>query len=399
MHIGFFTDSYLPRLDGIAISVETFRKNLEDLGHKVYVFCPERPGPFQPPSPRIYRFKSLPALLYDEYRNTFPFTPKNIKTIEKLQLDIVHIHTPLQIGILGHYIAHKFKIPLVTTCHSDPGLFQEYGWLKNVISIVAGITLLMPQQNNHRKLINPTNFNSVLKSYLNQYALIIAPSDKIKKSLIRLGVKARTEIIATSFDTSLIPKASKRFSQRQKLGLSSHVVFISTSRHVKEKRLDFILNAFAITARNHPEYFLLLIGDGPKNTELRNLTKNLGINQQVKFLGKLERGDLIACLQAADILVSASLRETQGLVINEAAAVGLPVIALESDINPILQDNKTGLIPSNNIKDYAAAMQQLASNPDMRRQFGVLAKKLAEKYTPINQAKRLEKLYLELTPK
>lgn len=398
MRIGFFTDSYLPRLDDIAVSVETFREHLEELGHEVYIFCPQRPEPFEEPSPRIYKFKSIPALLYDEYLNTFPFLRKHYRAIAELNLDIVHVHTPLQLGILGHIVARKCNLPLVTTCHSDPDLFKDYKWLKGVIAATSAVTLLLfPRNKNKRRLANPLSFKAQLRAYLDQFDLIVVPSEKIRKSLRRLGVGVRTEIVPTGFDLNLLPAKSSRISERHKLGLSEEdVALISTSRHVREKRIDFLLQAFALACANHPNYVFLLVGDGPKEKKLARLSKKLGISRQVQFLGKLGRNELLATLEAADILVNASFRETQGLVFNEAAAAGLPVIALENDINPILQHGKTALIPANTAEDYARAIEDLCSDAHKRREFGKRARELALSYSSSNQAKRLEKLYLEL---
>ena len=91
MRIGLFSDSYLPRMDGIAISVESFRLGLEALGHTVFVCCPKRPEQFDEPNNRIYRFSSLPSFSYEGYRDTFPFMPEHIRSVNSLRLDIIHI--------------------------------------------------------------------------------------------------------------------------------------------------------------------------------------------------------------------------------------------------------------------------------------------------------------------
>lgn len=398
MRIGFFTDSYLPRLDGIAISVETFRKYLERLGHEVYVFCPERPEPFAPANDRIYRFKSYDAMLYDEYRNTFPFTKKHIDTIKRLNLDIVHVHTPLQIGMLGNYMARKQKIPVVTTCHSDPGLFKDYIWLKGVFGLASGsVSLLTPHHTKRPHLANPLSIKHQIKTYFNNFDAIISPSEKIDRHVKDLGIKTRSEVIATGFDTDLMPKENQRDIKRKELDIKEDaVVFVSTSRHVKEKRIDFILHSFALAAQDKPNYLLLIIGDGPEHKKLLKLSAALNIKDQVKFIGKQQRNDLVATLQASDVLVNACLRETQGLVFNEAAAVGLPVIALESDINPLMIHEKTSLIPQGTPEAYAAALRRLGDNSSLRLKYGAEAKKLALKYDSENQARELVKVYEQL---
>lgn len=399
MRIGFFTDSYLPRLDGIAISVESFRKHLEELGHEVYVFCPKRPGEFTEVSKRIYRFNSTPAFIYDEYRHTFPFAPKHLTFIKKLNLDIIHVHTsPLQVALLGHIAARRYNIPLVSTAHSDPGLLNDYGWLRAVFSFGANTTLMFapkPRQRPH--IVAFRGQNELLKQYFDQFDRIIAPSAKIRGSIQELGVSAQIEIIPTGVDLKQMPPSTARQSQRKALGLKpTDIAFVSTSRHVKEKRIDFLVRAFAVASQNMSNCVFLIIGDGPMKSRVERLANKLGVTSKIKFMGRLEHKTLLETLAAADVLVNGSLRETQGLVFNEAAMVGLPVIALEADINPIIQHEKTGLITDDNLFNFSQAMIRLATDDRLRQRLGKHARELAKAHSAAIEAKKLIKLYKQL---
>src|SRR5262245_55828113 len=139
MRIGFFSDSYLPRNDGISLCTETYRAGLEALGHEVFVFCPKRPEPFVEPTKRIYRFRSLPSVFYEGYRDTIPVRGKHRRYIASLNLDIIHTFTPTQIGVLGMHLAKKHHIPLVTTSNFDVDLIHEYKlmWLAGFIGMTA----------------------------------------------------------------------------------------------------------------------------------------------------------------------------------------------------------------------------------------------------------------------
>lgn len=401
MRIGFFTDSYLPHIDGIAISTELFRKSLEKLGHEVYIFCPKWPKPYVEPSQRIHRFKSIPAFVYPDYRVTFPFGRKHHKLIAELDLDVIHVHTPLPVGAAGLRIARRLDLPVVYTSHVDMDLFvREYKWVKYVLP--SPLSLVEPWifTKNKPTFTKFLDWKAHTKAWLEQFDFIVSPSKKVSKSIDSMDVHTRKVIIPTGFDFDALPGAQERTQQRKRLGLTSgQIVFISTSRLVKEKRIDFLVQAFARAVGSRPDLKYLIVGDGPERSKLEHFVSSLGVSDSVYFLGMLDHDDVIKKLQAADIMLNACLRECQPLVINEAAASGLPIIALEEDIGPVVSAQKTALIPKNTLEDYAQAMQELADSSTKRQQFGGRAKELALANNSQRQAKRLEELYIDLINK
>ena len=105
MRIGFFSDSYLPSRDGIAISVETSRQQLEAMGHEVYIMAPAPSLRYKEKNKRVIRFPAVKGLFYEDYLTSLFFPPQALRKIEKLKLDIIHFHTPGQMGFLGAYYA------------------------------------------------------------------------------------------------------------------------------------------------------------------------------------------------------------------------------------------------------------------------------------------------------
>ena len=119
MRIGMFTDYYLPVKTGVSTSVESFREQLELMGHEVFVFAPSDSIRVREENERIIRFPALKGLFVENYMTSVFFPPQQIRKIEKLNLDIIHFHDPSQIGLLGVHIALKNNIPLVSTYHTD----------------------------------------------------------------------------------------------------------------------------------------------------------------------------------------------------------------------------------------------------------------------------------------
>src|ERR1035437_5087340 len=135
MRIGFFTDFYRPQINGISFSIDTFREEMEKLGHEVYVFAPA-PGlrRYKEKDKRVIRFPSLKGIFFDDYLTSLFFPPQALSKIEKLKLDIIHCHTPSQIGLLGVYFAVHSDTPLVMTYHTD-----LYEYVKHYPGVLPGI--------------------------------------------------------------------------------------------------------------------------------------------------------------------------------------------------------------------------------------------------------------------
>src|SRR6266404_6300358 len=114
MRIGIFSDRYLPQTDGVSYSIETFRVELEKLGHEVFVFAPRPSWRYKERSKRVIRFAAIKGMVWEDLLTSFYFPPQALKQIEKLNLDIIHYQTPGPVGLLGAYYALKYHMPLVT---------------------------------------------------------------------------------------------------------------------------------------------------------------------------------------------------------------------------------------------------------------------------------------------
>lgn len=411
MRIGFFTDSYLPRADGVATGVEAYRAGLTKLGHTVYVFCPKRPEPFKEPTKNIYRFRSVPSLSYENYRDTFPFRPKHIKLIKSLNLDLVHTFTQIQIGLLGMYIARREKIPLVTTCMADFELVKEYRRL-----IPGSLAIMLATAIASRKFMSGSEVKSLFRPanqadgwrsrtiktaaafYSNQCEAVTVPSIKVKKAIDKY-MKKPSVVIPLGTDLGMIPKNPDTKSIRSKYKIPvNKVAFVSSSRLVKEKRIDFLLNACSKLSENDREKsVLVIVGKGPHENYLKKLVEDLGLGGKVIFTGMLEYSELIKVISACDIHVHASIFETQGLVLNEAAGAGLPIIMIDRWVNPVLQDGRNGFFAADNVLDFSRKMSKLLNDKKLRLKFGKQSKVLAKQTSQEKVSKELESLYKSLT--
>jgi len=382
MRIGFFTDTYLPVVHGVVISIETFRKSLEKMGHKVFIYAPHVPG-YKDKNPNVFRFESIRVIEKPEMRLALPFLPKDhTGKVLDFKLDIAHAHTPFSMGFLAKYIADHQKIPLVYTHHTH---YPEYAkfYIKE-------------------KIITPLLARFLSAWYSNMADVIIAPSYKIKKLLQEYGVKKKKPIYV--LPTGVNPKVFKP-SRRIKLRLRKKLkifpksrILVFVGRMGKEKNPEFLLRVMGEILKRNNDVFLLMVGDGPALKEFQKISQKLGIENNVIFTKAVPYKEIPDYYQASDIFVFASLTDTQGIVILEAMASGLPIVALkDAAFQEVVVYNKNGfLIKKASTKIFANIILKILNDSRFYRKLSHNSRKFAYAFSEENQAKKLLKIYKNL---
>ncbi|HPU44231.1 MAG TPA: glycosyltransferase, partial [Dictyoglomaceae bacterium] len=324
MKIGYFSDTYRPHKNGVATALSIQKKAFEEEGHELHLFIPYIPNSSQ--EKNVYKLLSVTFPFQKEHRIAVPFSLKYDLLLNKIDLEIIHTHTPFSLGIFGWYEARKRKIPLVHTYHT---LFTEYAYY---------IWDHFPEFIK-KHLITEENAKDIAiwmsRAYCNLCDLIIAPSTKVKKLLVDFGVKSPIEILPNGLDLRDFKPIKKNLA-REKLNLPKNAtILLFVGRLGKEKNIEYLLKVekWLKVNTSYPIY-LVIVGDNPDKRVLEGLkkeAKELDIEDRIKFTGYLEYKDIANAYFASDIFVFSSLTETQGLVVLEALTTGLPVVALQDE--------------------------------------------------------------------
>jgi len=327
MNIGLFADTYFPQINGVATSTKILEQELTKLGHKVYIFTTTDPkAPKNEPG--IYRLPSMPFTFLPSHRMTFIYPPKLLAGMKKFNLDIIHTQTEFPIGIFGRIVSSFYKIPSVHTYHT---MYEDY------VHYIA---------NGH--LITPKMAQRYSRVFCNKANAVIAPADKAKDYLEKIGVKKPVSVIPTGllFEPFMRGKYSQDELNSAKLSVGlnlSDPVIVNIGRIAQEKSLDVVVNQMPAVLRSLPNAKLLIVGDGPKRLELIELSKSLGIEHSVLFPGAKPWSEIGKYYQLGDVFVSASTSETQGLTYVEAMAAKVPVIAKKDrSVENVIIDGVTG---------------------------------------------------------
>jgi glycosyltransferase involved in cell wall biosynthesis len=321
LRVAIFGESYLPYLSGVTVSTETLARGLGVLGHQVLLVVPRpRKGSAagsagaRGPDPEVawlpsYRVPPAPP----GYRMPVPVRSRALRRAIEFAPDIVHANSPFASGLMARAVARRVGAPLVFTHHTR---FGDYGHYLGPLAPVSGRAA-----------------EAWLAAFWAGCAGIVAPSEALAAE-IRAGLgEGRTPIvraIPTGIDVAAIgalPEGHPRRRAGWPVGTS--VVLVSLGRVATEKSVDVLVAAFAQAAPRRPRLRLLLVGGGPAEEAVARQATAFGLGDRVHVTGRLARDEALALVKACDVFLFASQTETQGLVLAEALAAGLPVVAVD----------------------------------------------------------------------
>ena len=306
LRIAMFSDSALPVINGVSISVDALIQELRNQGHSVHLFAAKFPR-HQDSDPNTYRLRSMNLPLTKNYPVAIPPYHPALRHFRRFQFDIIHTHTPFILGMVGLRWAESHDIPIVSTYHT---LYDRY----------AHYIPILPRRYVRFRIAKHTNF------YYNRVAHVITPTDASEKWLLRHSVFSPTTVIPTG---TLRRLSLDRTESRTQLGLSPDTrMLLYVGRLAQEKNLTMLIRSVHRVLLNDPKARFWLVGDGPYRDECVRLARSLGVGDRIRFVGFVERSEVDRYYAAADLFVFASISETQGLVIQEAMTYGLPTVAV-----------------------------------------------------------------------
>lgn len=383
MRIGLFTDTYPPYINGVSTSVLMLKNALEKKGHQVFVVTVnnENMEYKTEENETIIRIPGIPIGIYD-YRLTSIYPIKAVKTIKKWNLDVIHSHTEFGIGTFARFMSKQYNIPLVHTYHT---MYEDYihyitkGYFdKSSKKIVEYLTLFYCDKTAN-ELIVPTK-----KTY-----------DLFKE---KYEVNRNIHIIPTGIEIdrfyieNVDKQKIKELKQKYQI-LKDEFIIIFVGRLAKEKNIEFLIENHKDIIKHNSDVKLLIIGDGPDIEEYDKLIKKLKLEGNVILVGKVPYDEMPNYYQLADIFVTASKTETQGLTVIEAMAAGItPVCIKDESFENVVIDGLNGHI-FNNKNEYVKIINKLVDNLDELTTLAKQARLNAEAYSSKYYAERVLDVY------
>lgn len=373
MNIAMFSDSYYPYVSGVVRSIELFRQELQQLGHNVYIFAPSYRR--QQEEEGVFRFPSITAPTHKDFSLALPFAPGVGQKLRDLKIDLVHCHSPFLLGNVGARTARRHNLPLVFTHHTMYDLYVHY------IPLFPGLA---------RRLVL-----GFVRRFCNRCNLIITPTNVVAKRLRELGINAPMRAIPTGLKLEEFSNPDTGWLRREYGIGPEEKVLLCVARFGKEKNLDMVLEAFRLINRTCPASRLFLVGLGPLESELRTTAAGMGLASRVTIIGQaLPRRTLTNYYAGADLFIYAATTETQGIIVGEAQAVGLPVVAVGANgIAEMVNEGFDGFLTPPSAAALAEKALLLLKNEELRQRLGSQALESARNISAPATAARMANAY------
>ncbi len=377
MKILFISDVYFPRVNGVSTSMQTFRHELRAQGHTVHLIVPEYLTTSADESD-IVRIpaRNIPMDPEDRFMR-YGAAMQHLKRLRQERYDLIHIQTPFVAHYLGVKMARLLGIPCVETYHT---FFEEY--LYHYIPLVPRKLMRLAARRFSRHQGNSLNG-------------MVVPSNPMLQVLKDYGITTPMQVIPTGIETARFTPGN-RAAFREKRGIAQdRPVLLFLGRVAHEKNIGFLLKAAACVKKEIPDILFIIAGEGPARTALEQEAKILGLNDNVQFIGYLERQtELNDCYRAADIFIFASRTETQGLVLLEAMAQGTPVVSTaELGTLDVLKNGAGVWIAKEELADFSGKIIRMLTDGEARNSLGDLGREYAREWSASRQAERMAEFY------
>ena len=363
LRIAVFSNAYKPTISGVVTSLSLFRQGLMARGQHVHIIVPEVEG-YEDDEPYVYRFPAFLDLTREfDVSLTLPLKRTMQHTIKGIKPHVIHSHHPHLLGDLAARYAEDLKVPLVFTFHAR---FDEF--VRHQVPLFGDLASHVAR--------------GVVQDHLDHCSQIIVPTASIQQLVYEdYKVDVPVTILPTPIDLTRLGDLNPA-RIRRRYHLEGQQVLLYVGRMSPEKGLQFLIDSFARVAERNPKTLLVLVGRGPHVKSVQDHVQSLRIQDRVMFTGAAPHDQIPHFMAAADLFVFPSRAETQGLVLVEAMATGLPVVALHgTGSDDVLADTGAGVLAQPDEAAFAEAILRTLADPDRLATMGQAARRAAQRYS------------------
>lgn len=354
-------DAYKPHVSGITNYIDLNKRYIEKAGHDVFVFT-FGDQDYHDDELRVVRSPGLP-IVNSGYYLSFSYNRAAKKLLQTM--DVVHVHHPFLSGRLALRYCEPLRIPIIFTNHTRYDLYAQ------------AYLPLLPEE------ISDSFLQAYMPPFCEAVNLVISPSAGMANILREMSVTAPIAIIPNGVELHLFYKAEPQL--RADFGFTpDDILLIYTGRLATEKNLLFLLQAFAGVAQALDNVYLVVVGGGQKQieTEIREITTRLKIDERVRFIGMVTYEKLPSYLAMCDAFVTASVTEVHPLSVIEGMASGLPVMGIYSPgLSDTIEDGITGFLAIEDMAAFTAKLTRLCLDRDLRKKMGSAAHQASTRYS------------------
>jgi glycosyltransferase involved in cell wall biosynthesis len=374
------SDVYFPRVNGVSTSIQTFRRDLAAMGCECWLVAPRYPHDWHDDA-KVLRQPSHYLVFDPEDRMLAARTTLAVCRDVARRVDVLHVQTPFVAHWAGTKVAREAELPVVETYHT---FFEEY--LHHYLPLWPAAAARAFARRVSRRQCDAVD-------------AVVAPSQQLAAVLRGYGVERRIETIPTGLDhTEFAGGNGSAFRARHGIPTERPMMLL-VGRVAHEKNIGFLLRVLAAVRRSVTDVLFVIAGEGPALPALRRQAAADGLAANVLFVGYLDRrGALLDCYRAADVFVFASRTETQGLVLLESLALGVPVVSTAVlGTEEVLHGAAGAIVVTEGVEEFAAAVVRVLGEPALRAALASAGRDfVARRWSSVEMARRLLLLYEEL---
>lgn len=379
MKILITTDLYTVKTNGVVTSLKNLREELLSKGHEVRVLTfSEGLKSYINNEEGVYYIKSVPiGFIYPNVRMPISYHNSLVRELVAWKPDVIHSQCEFFSYQFAKRIAKLTGAPLIHTYHT---MYEDY------------VGYVFPSKRFGKYFVK--NFSRIRLKNAN---VVIAPTTKVAKTLRSYGLKNEIDVVPSGVSLkqhNYKMSPEERAEKRRALGIpEDHNVVLNLGRLGTEKKLDELVEYFALVLKLHDKLTFLIVGDGPAKKSLEDLASKLGVRDHIIFTGMVAPTEVQMYYQLADLFVSASTSETQGLTYIEAAANGLPLLCRKDEcLCDIIIDGENGY-QYTTVDEFQKELNDIIGDSSWRENAGKRSKEIAEIFDKSHFGDTMETIY------
>ena len=420
MRIGLFTDTYRPAQNGVVVVVDVTRRELEAMGHEVYVFAPSanlfnQVAETDKNDDHLIHFPTIRGAGFKEGQLSVFFPPHLLNKVRELKIDVLHFFTAGQMALFCCYAARKTGAALIgqhctdTYEYSDSYRLLKVGYAAMCALMPAAVEMTPKQRLDFATLYafkkGDDNWGkrlvaAMLALWYQACDAVVAVSQKSANQLQaiaeRNNVKLDIHVIPTGVNppTPATDEQITAFRQDYNIAPDDEVI-IYYGRLGQEKNLAMLIPVIEKVLEKRPHAKLVYAGDWEYRATLEKLALESPARDRIIFTGRYNREQVAILNAISKIYAFPSLTDTQGLTVTEAAYGGLPIVLCDPLAPAAFEENTNGLVAANNPDDFADKIVQILSNKTLYKRFSQHSVELASGLSERHQTEKILELYRE----
>jgi 1,2-diacylglycerol 3-alpha-glucosyltransferase len=385
VRVAYISDCYWPRVNGVSVTLQTYKDELSRRGHQVLILCPRYPSGNgsrgREESIKRLPSRSTPVSKEDRLVKSTAL-PGMFRALDHFKPDVIHINSEFSAAWMGILYSKLRGHTVLITSHTD--------WEDYVCNYIPHVD---------RRLLKAV-VRSLMRAIFGNADILVAPSQS-QVRLLRSYQLRKRYVVVPSGVAGFFSKRGEDEAAAYRASLDARYptlagkrILLFAGRVADEKDPRFLLPVLARLGECRDDIALVFAGDGPGRARLEASARRRGLEGSCVFMGYIDRSELALLYSVSTVFVFPSKTETLGICTIEAMSSGLPVVAVgEMGTRDVMQGDHGGFMVENDVHEFSKAVTLLLDDEGLRRRKSAEAVEWSRRFGPDATIARILRLY------